>query len=86
MNKEKYILTLKEELKCDYEYAGKICSILENNFLLGKKNREKIINEFISELNIYIDKANNIYDISISIIEKEIKNKIKHPFKNLDKK
>lgn len=52
-------------------------------------NQEKInyvgVNEFISELNISIEEANNIYNISSSIIVKGIKNKLKHPFKNSDK-
>lgn len=52
-------------------------------------NQEKInyvgVNEFISELNISIEEANNIYNISSSIIVKGIKNKLKYPFKNSDK-
>lgn len=85
MNKQKYIEKLSKELNCDFEYASKISDILENNFLFGKKSKEKIINNFINELNVNIDEANNIYNISSSIIAKEVKNKLKHPFKNLDK-
>lgn len=85
MNKTKYIEKLSKELNCDLKYAGKISDILEDNFLLGKKNKEKIINSFINELNINVDEANKIYNISISIIAKEIKNKIRHPLKKYDK-
>ena len=85
MNKEKYIKKLSEELNCDYECANKISNIIEDNFLLGKRNKEKIINQFIDELNINVEEANLIYNVSSSIISKEIKNKFKHPFRNLDK-
>ena len=85
MNKEKYIKKLSEELNCDYEYASKISSILEDNFLIGKRNKEKIINQFMIELNINVEEANLIYNRSSSIISNEIKNKLKHPFRSLDK-
>lgn len=85
MSKRKYIKELSKELNCNFEYANKISDILEDNFLLGKKNKDKIINMFIREFNISIDEANKIYDISYSVIMKEIGNKLIHPFKNLDK-
>ena len=39
----------------------------------------------MSELNISIEEANLIYNVSSYIISNEIKNKLKHPFRNLDK-
>lgn len=84
MNKEKYIKELCKELNCDNEYARKISDSLEENFIIGKNNKENIINHLIEELKIGLEEADNIYNVSSSIIVKEIKNKIIHPFKNLD--
>ena len=64
------------------EYATKIANLLEDNFIIGKKNKEKTINHLIEELNISEEEADNIYNVSSSIIVGEIKNKLKHPFKN----
>ena len=85
MKKRKYIEELSKELNCEYEYANKISDILEDNFLLGKKNKDKIINSFVREFDISIDEANKICDISYSIIMMGIKSKLMHPFKNLNK-
>ena len=85
MDKEKFVNVLSEKLNCDVEYAGKISDLLEDNFLIGKKNKEKTIKHFMEELNISEEEADNIYNVSSSIIATEIKNKIKHPFRDLDK-
>jgi hypothetical protein len=85
MNKVEFIKELSCKLNCDIEYAYIISDLLENNFLLGKKNKKKLINHFISELDISLEEANNIYNVASSIIFREVKNKLKHPFKNLDK-
>lgn len=85
MNKEGYIKELKKGLKCDLNFATRISDLLENNFLFGKKNKEKIIYSFVKELNVSREYANNIYDISMNVATREVKYKLKHPFSNLDK-
>lgn len=84
MNKEKFVEELSKQLNCDVEYSKKINNCLEDNFIIGKKNKEKTINTLINELNITLEEAENIYNVSMGIITGEIKNKIKHPFKDLD--
>ena len=84
MNKTEFIKVLSEKLNVDEEYARKINDILEDNFFIGKKNKAKLVNDFITRLNISESKANEMYESIISIIGAEIKEKIKHPFRSKD--
>lgn len=45
-------------------------------------NKEKIITDIIEKLEVSEEKANELYNNSMSIIGNELKEKIKHPFKN----
>ena len=81
MKKSKFIKRLKEETDYSEDRCVLVNDILENNFIIGRKNKQKIINDLILK-NFTEDEAENIYDISINIIMSEIKNKIKHPFKS----
>jgi len=54
MNKTGFIKVLAKELNCDLEYSRKINYLLEENFIIGKKNKKKTINLFITELNVLI--------------------------------
>ena len=81
MNKSKFIKRLKEETDYSEDRCVLVNDILENNFIIGRKNKQKIINDLILK-NFTEDEAENIYDISINIIIPKIKNKIKHPFKS----
>lgn len=83
MNKIKFINKLKSETAYTEESCILINKTLERNCIIGKRNKQKIIDELILK-NFTEDEAENIYDISINIIINEIKNKLKHPFKNLD--
>ena len=85
MNKEKFVEELSRKLNCELDYAKKVSDLLEDNFIIGKKNKIKTINNFMENLNVDEEEANRLYDVSHSIIAKEIKNKIRHPFRNLDK-
>lgn len=82
MNKKDFI----EELQAKTNYDEKECilinNIIENHFLIGKKNKEKIVNDIKEKLNISSNEADDIYNISIEIITKELKKTIKHPFKS----
>ena len=81
MNKSEFIKRLKEETNYNEEKCISINNVLENHFIIGRKNKQKIINDLIVK-SFTEDEAENIYDISMSIILLEIKNKIKHPFKS----
>lgn len=84
MNKKEFINTLQKELNYDEDKCIIINYILENTFLLGKKNKDIMISEFISKLDISSDEAEKIYEIAMSILSKELKNKIMHPFRSKD--
>lgn len=57
-------------------------NILENHFLLGKNNKEKIINDVMLQLQMTREEAEEIYEKVMSVIGMGIKDKLKHPFKN----
>lgn len=84
MNKKEVAKLLSEKLEITIDDALKINEILENNLIFGRKGKEKILTELQNKLNITPDKANDIYNQASKIISKEIKNKIKHPFKSND--
>ena len=84
MNKKRFIEELSKELNYSENKCIIINEILESNFVISKKSKEAIINELISKLEIESDEANRIYDISVKLIKEEVKDKIKHPFKNQD--
>ena len=81
MNKAKFIEKLKEKLTIEEKDAIVINDILENNNIIGKNNKQKIINELMEKLEKNETEANKIYETSMQIITTAIKNKIKHPFK-----
>ena len=84
MNKKEFI----KELSINTGYSEEKCiiinDILENNFFISRKSKEKIITELISKLNISEEDANKIYNSAATIITNQIKNKLKHPFKSKD--
>ena len=82
MNKEKFIKELSKATNLSEEKCTLINSILEDYFIIGKKNKEKIINDLISKLDISEQKANEIYECAVSIITTGIKERITHPFKD----
>ena len=84
MNKTEFIKKLQEKLNYDEEKCVIINDILENNFLIGKKNKEIMINEFITKLEVTEIEANNIYETAMEILSKEVKKKIMHPFRSRD--
>lgn len=84
MNKTGFIKELSKQTGYDEEKCILINSIIENHFIIGRKNKEKIIKELQIKAKLNEDDSENIYDISMKIITSEIKNKIKHPFKSQD--
>ena len=82
MNKTGFIKELENKLNYDNNKCTIINSVLEDNFIFGKKNKIKIINGFMEKLNIEEEEANNIYNVCNEIMTTQIKNKIKHPFRS----
>lgn len=82
LNKNEFVSELSTRLSYSKEKCIMINEILENNFFISKKNKDKIIDEFIEKLDINNEEAMSIYDTAIKIVKKEVKNKLKHPFKS----
>lgn len=82
MNKMGFIKELSKETGYDEQKCILINDIIENYFIFGRKNKDKIIKDLQVKTSLSEDDAENVYDISMKIITGEIKNKIKHPFKS----
>lgn len=81
MNKEKFVKSLASSIHYSMEDTYKINEILEKNFFISKKNKEKIMRELSLEFSISSKEANVIYESATRILKTEIKRKIRHPFK-----
>ena len=84
MNKIGFIKELSKQTGYDEQKCILINDIIENYFIFGRKNKDKIIKELQVRATLNEDDAENIYDICVKIIAKEIKNKLKQPFKSQD--
>lgn len=84
MNKTEFINELSNDLSYSKEQCTIINEIFENNFFLSKKNKDRIIEQLTQELNITYEDAINIYNTARIIIQNQIKDKFKHPFKSKD--
>ena len=84
MGRKQFIDVLSNKTGLDIDKCNKINDILESTFIVGKKNKDKILDKIMSELNINNEEANKIYNSAMEILVGEIGNKIKNPFKSLD--
>jgi len=82
MNKYGFIKELSNQTGYDEEKCTLINSIIEDSLIIGKKNKEKMIEKFEMKLNFDKIQSNNLYETVMNILGKEIKNKLKHPFKS----
>lgn len=82
MNKKGFIKELSKQTGYDEEKCILINNVIENYFIFGRKNKDKIIKDLQTKASLNEDDSENVYDISMKIITEEIKNKLKHPFKN----
>lgn len=84
MNKELFLKEFIEKTNVNDEDASKVCDILERHFIIGKKNKDKITTDLINELQIDVEKADEYYEISMSILASGLKDALKHPFRSKD--
>ena len=80
MNKKKVIKKLGEVTNLSEEKCIIINDILEEHFIIGKNNKEKIISDISEKLETTREESENIYELAMSIIGSGIKDKLKHPF------
>lgn len=80
MNKEKFIKELESVTGLDNDKCIIVNNILENHFIIGNKNKEKMILDMEEQLKITKEDAERIYENAMSILSNGIKDKLKHPF------
>lgn len=80
MNKKEIIKKIGEVTNLSEEKCIIINDILEEHFIIGKNNKEKIISDISEKLETTREESENIYESAMSIIGSGIKNKLKHPF------
>lgn len=52
--------------------AMKIDAVLNSHFIVGRKQKDKIMNDFCAELGISVDEADELYNQCMEIIVKGI--------------
>lgn len=80
MNKKEVIKKLGEVTNLSEEKCIIINDILEEHFIIGKNNKEKIISDISEKLETTREESENIYELAMTIIGSGIKDKLKHPF------
>lgn len=84
MNKEQFIKKLESITGLDNSKCTILNSILESHFVIGKKNKEKIVSDITNQLELTKEEAEKIYESAMSILGDGIKDKLKHPFGTQD--
>lgn len=84
MNKSGFVKALAEQLPYSENQCMMIGDILENHFFINGQNKNKIISEFMEKLNLEHEDATHVYDVAMEIIQKEIHEKLRHPFRSQD--
>lgn len=82
MNKNGFIKELSKQTGYDEEKCILINDVIENYFIFGRKNKDKILKDLQIKVGLNEDDSENVYDIAMRILTGEMKNKLKHPFKN----
>ena len=67
MNKTEFIKELSKQTGYDEEKCTLINNVIENHFIFGKRNKDKIIQDLQVNSNLSEDNAENVYDIAIKI-------------------
>ena len=68
MNKKEIIKKLGEVTNLSEEKCIIINDILEEHFIIGKNNKEKIISDISEKLETTREESENIYELAMSII------------------
>lgn len=72
MSRDCFVAKLQEKTGKTENECGIIKEILDNHGIIGRKNKEKIIADFIKELNLDKRDANDLYNDCMEIILKNI--------------
>lgn len=75
MNNQEFIRKLEEKTNYNEEKCVIINNVLENHFIVGRKNKQKIKNDFVTQLAVTEEEANKLYNICMELIVKGIEKK-----------
>ena len=81
MNKSDFIKQLSEKLGYDEGKCAIINSVLEDHFIIGKNNKEKMLTDLMEKLGIGQEEANKIYNVVAETVTGNIKDRITGIFK-----
>ncbi len=84
MDKNMFLKELKKVTNYSDEECIKINDIVEDTFIVGRKNKDKMTDGLMKSLGISYDDADELYNTVISILVNRVKDRVKHPFKNDD--
>lgn len=84
MNKNEFIDELSKVSGYDREKCVLVNDILESHFIVGRKNKEKIVNDFIEKLSFSEEEADKMYNTVMDVFAKGVKDKLLHPFADKD--
>lgn len=82
MNKKEFVNELSTKLGFDVEKCEKINDILEDTFIIGNKNKEKIIEKFKTQFNMNDEDADKLYNDVMQVVGTGLKDKFTNPFGN----
>lgn len=82
MNKKEFIRELAKRINYSEERCILINDVLESNFFISKKSKDKILDELITILDVDMEEAEKIYLCAVDIIKRELKDKLTHPFRS----
>lgn len=84
MNRGEFINELENRIRLSREKCSLVCDVFERYVFWKEKNREKIIDDLMTEIDISKDEASDIYEKVLGIIGDGVKNSILHPFRSKD--
>lgn len=80
MNKTDFIAALAQATGWDHQRCAAVNRIGEEYFILAKSNKEKIISAISEQCAISREEATRGYEAAMTILDTEIKNKMRHPW------
>lgn len=81
LNRKAFINILENNTDLNHDECIILNKILESRLIIGKKSKNKIINDIKEQLNKDEVEAFKLYDEVSNLIALNIKEKIKHPLK-----
>lgn len=72
MNKQDFIIELQKQMNYTEEQCKIIENVLKKHKIIGRKNKEKIKDDLVQELEVTNEQADKLYNICMELRMKEI--------------